>query len=261
MRYPTAEHEAAAQHIVEFFSRDDDLDAVLLVNSCARGKATRDSCLDLVVLARPETLRSRRSELEAGWAELNATSPAIAALARVGRNSVVHLDFVDGVFVPYERNEASGPDDFELWIGNYVAYSVPLWEGTGYFAELRRQWLPYYDEALRHARLRSVRRYCLANLRAIPLCVERELYFQAFDRLYNAYRELLQAVFIARCTYPIAYNKWIKEQVTELLELPELYAELPRLLEISKLEGSEVASKARCVEELLEAYAPAPGGE
>jgi predicted nucleotidyltransferase len=52
--YPTPEHQAAADVIVDFFVSSYKIDAVLLVNSCARGKATRDSCLDIVVLAQPE---------------------------------------------------------------------------------------------------------------------------------------------------------------------------------------------------------------
>jgi predicted nucleotidyltransferase len=261
VRYPSAEHEEAAREIVEFFASTFDIDAVLLVNSCARGKATRDSCLDLVVLTKPASLHRQQRELQAGWDTFNGTSRAIAALREVGRYSVVHLDFIDGVFAPYEREEASGPDDFELWIGNFVAYSVPLWQGTRYFSELRHQWLPYYEETLRHARLKMVRHHCLNNLHHIPLYVERGLYFQAFDRLYNAYREFLQALFIAQRTYPIAYNKWIREQVVEILGLPDLYAELPHLLEIPNLQSTATAQKAKRIEQLLEEYAPRPGAD
>ena len=38
--YPTPDHQAAAQAIIEHFSSNDQIDAVLLVNSCARGRAT-----------------------------------------------------------------------------------------------------------------------------------------------------------------------------------------------------------------------------
>lgn len=257
-RYPTAEHEAAAAEIVDHFSRTAGVDAVLLVNSCARGKATRDSCLDVVVLARPAVMRDRADELQARWDALHESSPAIEALRGVGRKSVVHLDFVDGAFAPGTRNEVAGPDDFELQIGNFLAYSVPLWEGSGYFSELRRAWLPYYEDELRDARLAAVRGFCLGNLGAVEPAVERGLYFHAFARLYDAFREFLQAVFIARRTYPLAYDKWIAEQVVEILGLPELYAELPRLLEIRDLESPETARKARRLEELLDRYAPAP---
>ena len=254
--YPTVEHQTAAKTIVDFFTSNYKIDAVLLVNSCARGKATRDSCLDIVTLSKPDPSRSSLSALEAGWAELEKSSQEIQDLYKVGQYSVVHPDFIHGVFNPREQDESAGPDDFEVEVGNFLAYSVPLWQGSDYFTQLKKQWLPYYDDGLRQQRLDKVRWYCLNNLHHIPLYVSRGLYFQSFDRLYNAYREFLQALFIARRTYPIAYNKWIHEQVVEILGLPELYEQLSHLFEIKKFESSEIAGKAKELEELLEKYAP-----
>jgi predicted nucleotidyltransferase len=54
--YPTLEHQQAADAIVDFFSVQFEIDAMLLVNSCARGKASHDSCLDIVALVKPERL-------------------------------------------------------------------------------------------------------------------------------------------------------------------------------------------------------------
>ena len=176
---------------------------------------------------------------------------------KVGKYSVVHPVFFDGMFAPEERDEAAGPDGFELGIGNFLAYSVPLWEGNDRLDRLRAEWLPYYKDDLRKQRLNMVREYCINNLHHIPLYVERGLYFQAFDRLYNAYQEFLQALFITRRTYPIAYNKWIKEQVVEILDLPELYAQLVSLFEIQNFESDELTSKAKQAEDLLDQYAPA----
>ncbi len=255
--YPTLEHQVAANAIVDFFVSNYRIDAVLLVNSCARGKATRDSCLDIIMLAKPDPSRSELSALEAGWMEFEKSNEAIQALYKAGKYSVVHPDFIHGVFDPREQDEADGPDDFEVQIGNFLAYSVPLWEGSDYFLGLKAKWLPYYNEELRRQRFDRVRWYCLNNLHHIPPYIERGLYFQCFDRLYNAYREFLQVLFIARRTYPIAYNKWIREQVDEILGLPDLYGQLTRLFEIKDFESSEIADKALEVEELLERYAPA----
>ena len=254
--YPTPEHQRAAETIVDYFVSKYKIDAVLLVNSCARGKATRDSCLDIVMLAEPDASRSQLKDLEAGWEELEKSNQAIEALYKVGKYSVVHPDFIHGVFLPREQDEAAGPDDFEIEVGNFLAYSVQLWQGSDYLTQLKGQWLPYYNEDLRKQRLDKVRWYCLNNLHHIPLYIERGLYFQSFDRLYNSYREFLQALFIARRTYPIAYNKWVREQVEEILELPELYAELSHLFEIKQFESDEIAEKAQEIEELLEKYAP-----
>jgi hypothetical protein len=255
--YPTAQHGKAAQTIARFFSESYELDAVLLVNSCARGKATRDSCLDMIVLAQPKLLQAQRSQLEADWTKFEECDPTVQALKTAGKYSVVHLDFVDGAFAPHDRDEAAGPDGFELGLGNFLAYSIPLWQGSDYLAQLKAQWLPYYNDELRAQRLTMVRGYCLNNLHHIPLYIERGLYFQSFDRLYNAYREFLQAVFIARRTYPIAYNKWIREQVEGILGEPALYAQLTHLFEIRQFESTEIAAKAKEVESLLEQYAPA----
>ena len=252
--YPTPEHQAAAEAIVKFFSTGFDLDAVLLVNSCARGKATRDSCLDIVVLARPEMLRTQLAAIESAWDKFEQTDASIAAMKQVGKYSVVHPDFIDGEFAPQERNEAGGPDSFELEVGNFLAYSVPLWQGSEYYAHLKKKWLPYYNEELRQQRLRMVRQYCLNNLHHIPLFIERGLYFQSFDRLYNACREFLQALFIARRTYPIAYDKWIHEQLVEILELPELYAQVCSLFEITRFDSAEIIEKAQLLEDLLGEY-------
>ena len=256
--YPTLEHQTAAETIVDHFVSNYKIDAVLLVNSCARGKATRDSCLDITVLTKPDTSRSPLNAMEADWEKFENENPDIKALYQVGKYSVVHPNFVDGVFAPYEQDEVAGPDDFEVGVGNLLVYSVPLWQGSDYLEQLKAQWLPYYNEELRAQRLNKVRWFCLDNLQHIPLYIERGLYFQSFDRLYNAYREFLQALFITRRTYPIAYDKWIHEQVDEILGLPELYEQLSHLFEIKKFESTELADKAKEVEQLLEEYAPSP---
>ena len=65
--YPTPAHEQAAHAVVALFSDLADSEAVLLTGSCARGKASPDSCLDIVVLASGETDRKGRRALEARW--------------------------------------------------------------------------------------------------------------------------------------------------------------------------------------------------
>ncbi|MEP6896101.1 MAG: hypothetical protein ABI986_10880, partial [Chloroflexota bacterium] len=129
-KYPTPEHQTAADVIVEHLVNNYKIDAVLLVNSCARGKATRDSCLDIVVLAGPG--QADIGKMESDWDEFEKSNQTIKALYKVGKYSVVHPGFTNGVFIPPERDEAAGPDDFEVEVGNFLAYSVPLWQGTNY---------------------------------------------------------------------------------------------------------------------------------
>ena len=235
--YPSHEHGEAAEAIVEFFTANFPIEVVLLVNSCARGKATRDSCLDIVVLAQPEILQTEIGNWERQWFDFKETNSVIRTLKTVGKYSEVHLDISDGVFKPMEQDEVAPPDSFEVGIGNYLVYSFPLWQGSDYLDKLKRRWLPYYNESLRQHRLKMVRFFCLNNLHHIPLYLERGLYFQSLDRLYNVYQEFLQALFIYRRIYPIAYNKWIKEQIVEILELHELYTQLSHLFEITHFES------------------------
>ena len=252
--FPTAEHGRAAEAILNVYAQDPDVEAVLLTNSCARGKASRDSCLDTAILVRPEALAAKRAELEQGWTAVYGTGEVFASLRRVGRFSVVHLDFADGVFAPGPVDEDAGPDWFEVAIGNLLVYARPLWERGDYRQRLRARWLPYYDEALRRERLAGSRRSCLHHLDHIPLYVERGLYFQAFYRLQVSFERFLEALFIARRTYPIAYNKWIREQVEEILGLPALYRQLPRLFEIAHFESHELTQKAGDLRLLLEQH-------
>jgi predicted nucleotidyltransferase len=254
--YPTIQHEQAAGRIVEFFSRQPGVQAVLLTCSCARGKAVPDSCLDIAVLLKPETLAARGHDLERAWASVNEADPAFQALRAVGKYSQVDLEFVDGLFEPGGHNWTSGPDAFEPAIGNLLAYSVPVWEQGDCLHQLKDQWLPYYGEDLRRERLETVRRYGMNNLQHIPGYVARGLYFQSFHRLWHAFGEFLQALFISRRVYPIAYDKWVREEVEEILGMPQLYAELSKLFEIQKFESGEIAEKARIIERLWGEYIP-----
>lgn len=182
--------------------------------------------------------------------------PVFQKLAAVGKYAHVDLEFSDGNFVPTPHGWTNGYDEFELVIGNYLVYSIPLYQKSNYFQVLKAQWLPYYDETLRRNRLSMVRKYCLNNLDHIPLYIECGLHFQCFNRFYDAFREFLQALFIARRTYPIAYDKWIQEQIVKILGLPKLYEQLLHLFEIRNFESSEILDKANTLRRLLNEHAP-----
>jgi predicted nucleotidyltransferase len=252
--YPTTQHEKAARETTGFFSSLPGVEAVLLTCSTARGKATRDSCLDVTILARPETVAVERSDWEERWYAHYGGATVFEELRQVGLYSFVDLEFSDGVFRPGYHGHTSGPDEFELEVGNILAYSSPLWKGGSYLDELREHWLPYYAEHLREKRLEMVLHYCFNNLDHIPPYIERGLYFQSFRRLYDAFGEFLQALFISRRTYPIAYDKWVREQVEEILGLPKLYAKLPRLFEIQDFESREISERAADLRRLVEEY-------
>lgn len=267
LHYPTPQHAQAAAQIVDHFARQDGVDAVLLVNSCARGQATPDSCLDMVVLV-AERLRDSgyaATVLERGenrgtdalyraWDAAPGTEQARQALADAGRFAEVHLDITDGRITPRPLDRDEGLDSLEIAVGNYLVYSKPLWVRGTCFADLRARWLPYYGDELRSQRLAATRAFCAHYLDHIEPYVERGLYFQAFDRLYVTLQGFLQGLFIARRTYPIAYNKWIREQVVDILGLPDLYRQLPGILEIQALESRELIHKGERLRELIAAY-------
>lgn len=252
--FPTQAHEQSAQEIVKRFGSLPQVQAVLLVNSCARGVATPESDLDIAILIDPATSPENWGLLENTWREFYATQPIFQTLKQLGRFSGVHLDFFSGQWAPETWDDGGGPDYFEVEIGNRVAYAAPLYETGGHFQALRAAWLPYYGQPLQQQRLAMVQEACRMNVARLGFYVDRGLYFQAFDRLYHAFQEFLQAVFIARAVYPLAYNKWIREQVVEWLELPQLYAQLPALLQVSQLEGQELNHKGQQLLELLDTW-------
>jgi predicted nucleotidyltransferase len=254
LRFPTELHQELAELAVDFFSARAQVDTILVVNSCARGRAVAGSDLDLAVLIMPAAASQEVQSLTTLWQEFIAAQPLLERFRRTGRFNQVHVDVFDGRMVPTVWDDGGGPDYFEVEIGNRLAYAAPLREVGAYFRQLQAQWLPYYGEDLRLSRLAMVREACARDLDAIPFYLGRGLYFQAFDRLYKAFQEFLQALFVERRTYPLAYNKWIREQVTEWLTLPGLYEELPPILSVRSIESAEVGEKAEALRGLLERW-------
>jgi hypothetical protein len=254
LRFPTQLHHEVADLARNFFSAHTDVDTILVVNSCARGRAVAGSDLDMAVLITPTAPSQKVQSLTMKWQQFIATQPIVQRFRRTGRFTQVHVDVFDGCITPTVWDDGGGPDSFEIEIGNRVAYAAPLGEAGTYFRQLQSRWLPYYEEELRLSRLAMVREACARDLEAIPFFLGRGLYFQAFDRLYKAFQEFLQALFVARRNYPLAYNKWIREQVTEWLSLPRLYEELPPILSVRNIESPELGEKADALRTLLERW-------
>src|SRR5215471_11281797 len=254
LRFPTALHREVADLARNFFSSHASVDTILVVNSCARGRAVAGSDLDMAVLIIPTAPSQEVQSLTMKWQQFMATDPKVHRFRSSGRFAQVHVDVFDGRMMPTVWDDGGGPDSFEIEIGNRIVYAAPLGEVGAYFRQLQSQWLPYYEEELRLSRLAMVREACARDLEAVPFFLERGLYFQAFDRLYKAFQEFLQALFVARRTYPLAYNKWIREQVAEWLSLPDLYEKLPPILSVRKIEGAEIGQKADALRPLLERW-------
>jgi predicted nucleotidyltransferase len=254
LRFPTELHRAVADLAADFFSAQAHVDTILVVNSCARGQAVADSDLDMAVLITPEAASQEIPAMTMKWQQFMETQGLVHQFRNEGQFTHVHLDVFDGRLTPIVWDDGGGPDSFEVEIGNRIAYAAPVRGAGPYFRQLRLQWLPYYKEELRLSRLAMVREACLRDLGTIPFYLGRGLYFQAFDRLYKAFQEFLQALFIARRTYPLCYNKWIREQVADWLSLPELYQQLPPIISVRTIESAEVGEKAHALCALLERW-------
>jgi hypothetical protein len=249
--FPTALHEEIAKRVNDYFSLVESIDTVLVVNSCARGKAVPESDLDFAVLAKPDTSAEEIQEMESAWQNYVITHPAFLKYKQSSPFAHLHLDIISGNYTPTILEIGVASDYFEIEIGNQICHSAPMEHAGPYFKELQNKWLPYYNEELRLQRLAMTRNACEYDLNHIPLFIQRGLYFQAFDVLCKAFQEYLQTLFIAYKTYPIAYNKWIREQVVEWLNKPDLYPKLSPILSVSNIESNELNVKVEMLRELL----------
>src|SRR5260370_18569224 len=98
--YPTLEPERAARAVVDFFSALAETDAVILMGSCARGKAVRDSCLDFLILLRPEVFPLAKDALERQWKEFYTSALTFRVLHDVGHYSHLDLGLINGPLCP-----------------------------------------------------------------------------------------------------------------------------------------------------------------
>jgi len=249
--FPTLLHQHSAELIRDYFLRISIVDTVLLVNSCARGHGVPESDLDFAILVKPGTLPGELDDLNRSWQTYVDTQSTLAKFKQSHQFAHIHLDIIEGRYIPTILEVGVASDFFEIEIGNHICYSAPMGDAGSYFNSLQEKWLPYYGEELRLQRLTMTRKACEYDLNHIPFFIKRGLYFQAFDILYKAFQEYLQTLFIANKVYPIAYNKWIRQQVVEWLNRPDLYPRLSPILSISNIESNEINDKAEMLRELL----------
>ena len=249
--FPTKLHQDTAELVRDYFLAIPGVDTVLVVNSCARGQAVPESDLDFAILTEPDTTLTKVKNIESSWKIYLETQPTFLKYKQSNQFVHLHLDIIDGNYRPANLEKGEPIDYFEVEIGNQICYSMPMDNAGPYFKELKNKWLPYYNEELRLQRLTMSRNACEYDLDHIPLLKERELHFHAFDILCRAFQEYLQTLFIASKVYPVAYNKWIKEQVVKWLNMPDLYPKLPPILSVSDIESNEIIEKANMLRRLL----------
>jgi predicted nucleotidyltransferase len=249
--FPTKLHQNAAELVRDYFLNISNVDTVLIVNSCARGQAIPESDLDVAILVKPKTTKKEIRKIELDWQTYYNNQPVFLEYKNLNRFAHLHLDIIDGNYTPMILEIGAASDNFEIEIGNQICYSAPMNNAGSYFRELQNKWLPYYNEELRLERLSMIRNACEYDLEHIQIFMNRGLYFQAFDILWKAFQEYLQVLFIANRTYPIAYNKWIKEQIEKWLNKPGLYPKLSPILSVSNIESNEINDKVKMLHLLL----------
>lgn len=249
--FPTPLHQETAELVRDYFLTIPNVDSILVVNSCARGQAVPESDLDFAILVNPDTTLEDKKMIEAGWKIYSRTQRTFLQFEQSSQFAHLHLDIIDGNYTPTIMEIGEASDFFEVEIGNHICYSAPMGKSGTYFIELQNKWLPYYNEELRLQRFDMTRNACEYDLNHIPVFIERGIYFQAFDILCKAFQEYLQTLFIANKTYPIAYNKWIKEQIVKWLNKPDLYPKLSPILSVKNIESNEINDKANMLRDLL----------
>ena len=247
----TPTHQRAYDLVYDLLHRDKRVLALTITGSAARNEGSFDSDLDFDVF-----FREGAPEAEILGAVEEALNREIYAQQRqeVGRFFAIDLRAANSIIIPQERGWTDGPDSFELEVGNTFIYSRLLFEREGYFTQTKARYTPYYEESLRQERLQLALKFCHNNIEHIEPYVNRGLHFQAFKRLYDATREFLQALFIAKKVYPIAYDKWVKKQLVEILGLPDLYKQFVALYEVHALESDELITKGQQLRQYLATY-------
>lgn len=251
LRLSTSTHQKAFDLVCNLLANDPRVMALAITGSAARNEGSFDSDLDFDIFFAED---APADAIIAGVEEVLAREVFAQKGAEVGIFFNVDLHAAPTVITPQPRGWTDGPDNFELEIGNTFVYTRLVFEREGYFHQAQARYLPYYDEPLRQERLAETLKFCRNNIYHIEPYVNRGLYFQAFRRLYDATREFLQALMIARRVYPIAYDKWVKKQLVEILGMPDLYRDFVVLYEVHHLESEELTIKGQQLQELIASH-------
>ncbi len=227
------------------------MDTVLSVNSCAHGQAVPESDLDFAILVKEKIPDTEIAAINEKWLHYMSTHTAIVKYKRSSRFAHLHLDIINGIYQPVTIEPGEPVDFFEIEIGNQICYSAPMDHCGEYFKKLQQKWLPYYNEELRLQRLQMIIEACYYDLDHIAYYKKRALHFHALHVLNKAFQEYLQAVFISNKTYPIAYDKWIRYQVIDILKKPELFPLLAPVLSIADIESNEIIDNVKLLHGLL----------
>lgn len=247
--------------VVEHFRGYPGVYAVALTGSLVRGKAVKGSCMDLFVFLRTKYLRLLASTIDSrieAYSRLNGRICYYEGRVEGGiefGDVRVDVGFTDGSFnCNHEYSFDITRDDLETTIGNLLVYSVPLYQKGKQFQRLNQGWLPFYDDGLREIRLKGTAEEFGYKIWKTKWLAGRGEYFAALNALLEARRIFLQHLFIKERKYPIDYVKWLREQCSQILAMPELYQELAQTVSGIKLTKKGIFGKSDLLEELFVRY-------
>ena len=167
----------------------------------------------------------------------------------------VDLGFTDGnLNGGHENSFDITRDNLETSIGNLLVYSISLYQKGKQFQQLKQKYLPFYDNALREIRLEGTAEEFDYKIWKTRWLAERGECFAALDALLEAQRIFLQHMFIKERKYPIDYVKWLREQCSQILAMPELYQEITKIVDRIKLTKNGIFEKSKLLEKLFVLY-------
>jgi hypothetical protein len=244
--FPTARHARLTRALAALFADEADLSAALLGGSLARGRGHPASDVDLLLLIPHDRLlayraRDRAPKFAAIGADRVETEPDGVALDFGGL--AAHVWMTDGELRP-RAGGAVLDDPFELEVAALFVNARLLLDRDGRYGQLRARYVPFYEEALRQARLLALAGEFADHCAAVESLAERALHFAAVARLLTAFRAFVLGLFLARRRYPLDLLKHLEEQVAEGLGRPDLLPALRSVLALPTLDGPALAERA-----------------
>src|SRR6185436_20702948 len=100
LSFPTKLHQDSAELIRDYFLRIPNVDTVLVVNSCARGKAVPESDLDFAILVNPDTRPDEIKAIQNSWQLYSETQTTFLKYKQSNQFAHLHLDIIDGNYTP-----------------------------------------------------------------------------------------------------------------------------------------------------------------
>jgi len=258
MSFPHRDYKTTLTKIVNYFKKYPGVYAIVLTGSLARGKAVKGSCVDLFIFLPTKHLRSLASAINSRIEAYSRLGGQIAYYEGEVEGGIefgdvrVDVGFTDGNFNnSHEHSFDITRDDFETTVGNLLVYSVPLYQKGRQFQRLKQKYLPFYDNALREIRLKGTAEEFDYKIWKTRWLAERGEHFAALDALLEAQRIFLQHLFIRERKYPIDYVKWLREQCSQILAMPELYQEITKIVDGIKLTKNGIFEKSNLLEGLF----------